>query len=517
MSEQQPVMEPPKAPGIYARGEGIDPTVLERASELASASRMDLITRRQKEIEAQSVSKAKMTEYAEYARQMNTNKRQLERQEAAKTKDVQGAEEQKREQYAQQLAAQRTQDGQAFEKQLKAQEASIAENMAQRADEIRRKTAEYGAELRQKTELERVARESSGRTRQERENQFFRLEALKLRMGEQRDTVLESIRLGGTTAGAGLRAFLTDYERMTALVLMASGAALGIYGARSATGVAGRWVDARLGKPSLVRETSRKALGGALHYARHPVAGARELHARLTKDSAGRTEDVLSGVVLAPTLEQRLRSVAASTLHTKRNRAPFRHLLLHGPPGTGKTLFAKRLAQHSGMDYAVMTGGDIAPLGKDAVTEIHKLFEWAEASPRGVVLFVDEADAFLRRRVPLAAPPPAAAAAAAPATPAAAVAVLPGQLTPISEDSRNALNAFLYRTGSATDKFMLVYASNAPEQFDRAINDRIDELVPFALPGLDERQRLLALYMDEHLLNPPHGTATARVRKHHHR
>ena len=51
--------------------------------------------------------------------------------------------------------------------------------------------------------------------------------------------------------------------------------------------------------------------------------------------------DALEGVVLVPRLEERLRRVATATFNTKRNRAPFRHLLLHGPPGTGKTLFAK--------------------------------------------------------------------------------------------------------------------------------------------------------------------------------
>lgn len=42
-------------------------------------------------------------------------------------------------------------------------------------------------------------------------------------------------------------------------------------------------------------------------------------------------------------------------------------------PQTGKTLFAKGLAQNSGLEYAILTGGDVAPLGKDAVTEIHKV------------------------------------------------------------------------------------------------------------------------------------------------
>ena len=49
-----------------------------------------------------------------------------------------------------------------------------------------------------------------------------------------------------------------------------------------------------------------------------------------------------------------------------------------GPPGTGKTLFAKGLARHSGLEYAILTGGDIAPLGRDAVTEMHKVFDWAQ-------------------------------------------------------------------------------------------------------------------------------------------
>ena len=93
--------------------------------------------------------------------------------------------------------------------------------------------------------------------------------------------------------------------------------------------------------------------------------------------------------------------------------------LVAGPPGTGKTMFAKGLAHHSGLEFAILTGGDIAPLGRDAVTEIHKLFEWAKTSRKGLLLFVDEADAFLQSR----------------------------ETARISEDQRNALNAFLYRTG----------------------------------------------------------------------
>jgi ATPase family AAA domain-containing protein 3A/B len=145
---------------------------------------------------------------------------------------------------------------------------------------------------------------------------------------------------------------------------------------------------------------------------------------------------------------------------------------------TGKTMFAKGLARESGLHYAIMTGGDIAPLGKDAVTEIHKIFDWATTTRKGVLIFVDEADAFLRKR----------------------------STERISEDMRNALNAFLYRTGEASQKFMIVYASNQPEQFDWAINDRIDEMVEFKLPALEERLQMIVQYMDKYLLKPTGGS-----------
>jgi len=184
-------------------------------------------------------------------------------------------------------------------------------------------------------------------------------------------------------------------------------------------------------------------------------------------------QEPLKGIILSPQLESNLMDVALATKNTKLNKGMYRNLLFHGPPGTGKTLFAKRLAMHSDMDYAVMTGGDVAPMGRDGVTAVHKLFDWASTSRKGLILFVDEADAFLRKR----------------------------SSETISEDMRSTLNAFLYRTGDQSDKFMLVLASNTPEQLDWAINDRLDEVVEFALPGAEERERLVRLYFDKYVLS----------------
>ena len=47
-------------------------------------------------------------------------------------------------------------------------------------------------------------------------------------------------------------------------------------------------------------------------------------------------------------------------------------------------MFAKKLAMHGGMDYAVMTGGDVAPMGRDGVTAMHNVFDWAQTSRKGI-------------------------------------------------------------------------------------------------------------------------------------
>lgn len=351
-----------------------------------------------------------------------------------------------------------------YREQLKKQE-----EMAARQEEMRRKTAEYEAELRTKTEIAKAKAESEGRIQQERLNHDLILEKVRLEATEQRDTVLKAIADGGKILGDGLASYLNDTEKLRNTALTITGIAIGVYAAKTSIGISGRFVEARLGKPTLVRETSRMSVP---QFLRSPVSSSKRIFGVGVHE-----QDAMKGIVLEQGLDTQLRKIAVSTAHTKKNRAPFRHLLLHGPPGTGKTMFARNLAHHSGLDYAVLTGGDIAPLGRDAVTELHKLFDWAKTSRKGLLLFVDEADAFLQSR----------------------------ETTRISEDQRNALNAFLFRTGTESDQFMMVYASNQPAQFDEAVMDRIDEMVAFELPGEDERKKMINMYIENYLLNPPNS------------
>jgi ATPase family AAA domain-containing protein 3A/B len=43
----------------------------------------------------------------------------------------------------------------------------------------------------------------------------------------------------------------------------------------------------------------------------------------------------------------------------------------------------------------MMSGRDVSPLGSDVVTQIHQLFSWVAKSPKGVIIFIDEAECYL--------------------------------------------------------------------------------------------------------------------------
>lgn len=116
----------------------------------------------------------------------------------------------------------------------------------------------------------------------------------------------------------------------------------------------------------------------------------------------------------------------------------------YGPPGTGKTLTARRIAETSGMDYALMSGGSVISLQAQAVPELRKVFRWVRRSPKGLLLFIDEAEAFLQRREACADP-----------------------------FVRAAISFFLSQTGEASPHFCIVLATNCWDQLDDAVKSRV--------------------------------------------
>ncbi|KAF1586614.1 UNVERIFIED_CONTAM: ATPase family AAA domain-containing protein 3, partial [Eudyptes robustus] len=404
----------------------------------------------QKQIEAQIAS-------------MKAEGARLAEEERRKTLQKETEHANSRAQYQDQLARKRAEDELKLKAAMQEEALRKQEESIKKQEALRKQTIEHELQLRHKLDLERIQAEVQAKAKAARENRDVNLEMMKASEEEHRKTIVEQIKTSGAVIGAGLQEFINDKTKVLTTVGGLTALAVGWYTAKRGTGVVAKYVDARLGKPSLVRETSRIT---PFELAKHPIKSVKGLMRRST--------DPLEGVVLNPNLEARLRDVAITTMHTKRNNGLFRNVLFYGPPGTGKTMFAKGLAKHSGLDYAIMTGGDVAPMGRDGVSAIHKVFDWAESSRKGLVLFVDEADAFLRKR----------------------------STEQISEDVRAMLNAFLYRTGEQSRHFMLILASNQPEQFDWAVNDRLDELVEFDLPGREERERILLQYFNEFISKP---------------
>lgn len=356
------------------------------------------------------------------------------------------------------LARKRNADMVAMQNQAAADREKMRRQTEMEIQEERRKTDERRAVLERENMKVRAMAEAEGRIREMRENEDVYARQIQLRGEQTRIQIKEAIETTFSSLGAYLGSFITDREKVASTILTVTAVAAGVYSVREGARVAGRVMEKHFLTPALVRETSKSAGAFSLK---------KRLYRRLGWLPAEETG--LGGVVLRHEIDQRVQELVVATRNTKANGAPFRHMLFYGPPGTGKTMVAKRLARSSGLDYAIMSGGDVGPLGRDAVTELHKLFDWGERSSRGLLLFIDEADAFLSSRSRAA----------------------------MSEDQRNALNALLFRTGEASRNLMIVMATNRPGDLDAAVGDRVDESLVFDIPDLAAREKLLTLYFDK--------------------
>ncbi|CAH8439418.1 unnamed protein product [Schistosoma turkestanicum] len=446
-----------------------DSSALERAAKAArelesskhAKEAFDLSQKHEQTLQMEYQSK--MKEYELGLEQIKIQQYRAQQEERRKTLEEEAKIQKQRADYQDMLARKRQEDQIALQAKAQAENLKKQEESVQKQEAMRRATIEFESDIRHKNEMKQIEAKIRGEAEVERENRELRLERARVDAREYRQTVLESITTAGSVIGNGISSFLSEPDKVATVIGSLTLLAGGIYGAKYGIGTLTKVVESRIGKPALVRETSRLNI---VDTCRHPVKTVKTVFQRPT--------DPLEGIILRPELEASLRKIAIATRHTKANNGFYRNILMAGPPGTGKTMFAKSLAMHSGMDYAILTGGDIAPMGSEGVTAVHKVFEWAKTSRKGVLLFVDEADAFLRKR----------------------------DQERISEGVRATLNAFLYRTGEQSKKFMLVLASNQPEQFDWAINDRMDEIVQFTLPDLEERERLIRHYFDLFLLQP---------------
>ena len=317
----------------------------------------------------------------------------------------------------------------------------------------RRETERYRAELERENLRAKAIAEAEGRIAENRKNEDVIRRQMIAKVTAETEKAVKVVNETLSLIGGGVKSILNDKDRLAMFVGSATALAAGVYASREGARFGFRQLEKYIGQPSLIRETSRGSFWKP----------------KSTSPSADGGGGILGDVVLGDKLQQRVQRLAVTTANTKKHSAPFRNILFHGPPGTGKTMAAKRLARYSGLEYAVMTGGDVAPLGANAVTKIHETFDWASTSRKGLLLFIDEADAFLAKR----------------------------GSDVVGTESRAALNALLYRTGEMSRDVALVLATNRPEDLDSAVLDRMDEAIEIGLPDLDARKRMVRLYFDK--------------------
>lgn len=483
--------------GANAKGGGsisgnFDPTALERGAKALkqldsspnAQKAFEIIklqeTTRQKELERD------IEQSSAYRSKANLERTRLEADERRKTITHQQEEERATSQYKAKL------ETEAYYKKLKEKESQNARILKQQHDkfleqeeirkrnereilDMRRRQMEHENKLEQENIKVRVREETIGRIRAERENADIRLSEIRAKATESRTTHLESIKtiFGGIQEmGSSL---YQDKSKLTMLVGGITAMAFGLFGAKNATRVAANLVETNFGKPSLIRETNMSFLAKHGLTLRRGLLFSPALTYRLfgQRSRLLKRPKVFEDIVLPLELENRLKWTVSTLVNSKRFGVPFRNMLLWGEPGTGKTMFARKLARESQLDYAIMSGGDVGQLGHRGVTELNKVFDWARKSKKGLLLFIDEAEAFLSKGRELSG-------------------------SGKSESSRNALSAFLHQTGTESKNICVLLATNIPEALDKAVVDRVDEVFEFPSPGLDERFKLIKQFLEFH-------------------
>ncbi|VVA99480.1 unnamed protein product [Arabis nemorensis] len=488
-SETKPEPDEPK-------GSGFDPESLERGAKALreinssphSKQVFDLMRKQEKtrlaELAAEKAQNEAREAHKDIERQrkLAEDQRNLVQQQAqAKAQNLRYEDELARKRQQADHEAQRRHNAELVKMQ---EESSIRKEKARIATEEQiqaqqRQTEKERAELERETIRVKAMAEAEGRAHEAKLSEEQNRRMLLDRINGEREKWLAAINTTFSHIEGGVRTLLTDRNKLIMTVGGVTALAAGVYTTREGARVTWGYINRILGQPSLIRESSMSRFPWT-----GPVSQFKNKISRFST-AAGATaaaegEKPLENVILHPSLKKRIEHLARATANTKSHQAPFRNMMFYGPPGTGKTMVAREIARKSGLDYAMMTGGDVAPLGAQAVTKIHQIFDWAKKSNKGLLLFIDEADAFLCER----------------------------NSTYMSEAQRSALNALLFRTGDQSRDIVLVLATNRPGDLDSAVTDRIDEVIEFPLPGEEERFKLLKLYLNKYLTGQDKDTNT---------
>ncbi len=194
----------------------------------------------------------------------------------------------------------------------------------------------------------------------------------------------------------------------------------------------------------------------------------------------------MTNIILPHDLHGRVESIIKVASSARKMGFHSRHVLIHGPSGTGKSILAKAIA-HSipSVQYALMSGSDVAPMGRQGPAELCRLLTWASKNRNGGIIIIEDAELLLGNRARLSSEEKQTKGSTINGIRAASFA-------------RDCLNVLLCMTGSFGN-IMLILTTCNPSDLDEAVLDRCDELLHVPIPDEMCRRQLIMHYFDIHL------------------
>ena len=168
----------------------------------------------------------------------------------------------------------------------------------------------------------------------ERANEDVHLRRLQAEHEQRRKRNVAAINAVFAHVATSLSLAAKNPKQVFTLIGYACLLAAAVFSAKEASRLIRSIIEATIGKPQLIRETSRKNIVWYL------LASTIRCVSRLTPWSRNAGSDTVEesfyDLILPRELKARVLDLAHSARNARRNNAPFRHVLLYGPPGTGE-------------------------------------------------------------------------------------------------------------------------------------------------------------------------------------
>ena len=168
--------------------------------------------------------------------------------------------------------------------------------------------------------------------------------------------------------------------------------------------------------------------------------------------------------ILSRTIDRIVRSVKTARI----SGVYLPNILIYGSPGTGKTLTAQSIIKETQANYISLSGTELSQWidEKEHISKIDELFNAAAAESKPTILLIDGADEAFKKRN-------------------------------LSDKGHiDLLDAFLYRTGTPSEKIMIILIAGQSDQIDPRLLSRMSYIIKTTIPEIEERRAIIEQNVD---------------------